>query len=262
MADGRNGYPEFADQVALGLVPGFRTLRKFGDNEAVPSGGVTTDIWPSGQAGVSRRVLPTSAAVASVTSTSIEDDPDKGGAVPGTGCHIIRIEGLDADYVEIYEDVTLNGTAAATTTLEFLRINRMYSVFCGTSEYNQGDLKATIGGDIQAVIESLEGQTHQALYTVPAGHTLLVTDLEFSVGRMASSADLHAFGEIKLFGTNAWRIIENVYMATGSNFDTHRPVVAFPEKTELRASAHSDAVTQLSGMFGGFVIKNAILATM
>jgi hypothetical protein len=262
MADGRQGYPSFVDQVALGLVPGFRTLRKFGDNEAVPGGGTTTDIWPATQAGVSRRVLPTSAAVVSVTSTSIEDDPDKGGAVPGTGAHIMRVEGLGADFVEIYEDVTLNGTAAVTTTLEFLRINRMYSVFCGTSEYNQGDLLASIGGNVQAVIEALEGQTHQAMYTVPAGHTLLVTDLEFSVGRMASSADLHAFGEAKLFGTNAWRIIENVYMATGSNFDTHRPVVAFPEKTELRASAHADAVTQMSGMFGGYLAKNSILATM
>jgi hypothetical protein len=62
-----------------------------------------------------------------------------------------------------------------------------------------------------------------------------------------------------VFGHNTWRVIENIYMATGSNFDTHRPGVAFPEKTELRVSAHADAVTQMSAMFGGILIDNAYL---
>jgi hypothetical protein len=238
--DGRKGYPDsFHEQVALGLVPGFSTMRKFGDNEAVPSGGVTTDVWPHTAAGVNRRVLPTSAGAVSVASSSVEDDPDKGGAVPGTGTWTIVIEGLDANFLEISETINLNGTAAVTTTQQFLRINRMYGV-----------------------VEALEGQTHQALYTVPAGKTFLVSDFEITVGRMASSADLHAFGEVKIFGHDTWRIIENIYMATGQNFDTHRPVVPFPEKTEMRVSVHSDAVTQMSAMFGGYLVDNKILETM
>jgi hypothetical protein len=167
-----------------------------------------------------------------------------------------------ANFLEISEAVNLNGQAAVTTTKEFLRINRMYGVAGGTTEQNVGNITASIGGNVQAVVEALEGQTHQALFTVPAGKTFLVTDFEITVGRMSSSADIHAFGEVKVFGHNTWRVIENIYMATGQNFDTHRPVVPFPEKTEMRTSVHSDATAQMSAMFGGYLVDNTILETM
>jgi hypothetical protein len=240
----------------MGLVPGCKLLRKFGDNEAVPGGGVTTDVWPHTIAGANRRVLPAAAGVVSTVSTDADDNGT------GAGMQQMTIEGLDTNLLEISETVTLTGLTPVVTTKQFLRVNRMYGVASGASETNEGDIKSSIGGNVQGVIEALEGQTHQAVFTVPANMWLHVTDFEISVGRMATSADMHAFGEIKVFGQNTWRTIENVYMTGGQNFGTHRPTVMFPPGTDMRVSAHADSVTQMSAMFGGVLIETNMLGTM
>jgi hypothetical protein len=259
MADGRAGYPDdFFGQVALGIVPGCQLLRKFGDNEALPGTGVTTDIWPATVAGVARRVLPSSAGVATIVSTDADDD----GSPAGNGANTVMVEGLDANYLEISEEVTMNGITGVTTTKSFLRINRMYNTLCGSSAYNEGDITGSIGGNVQAVIEANEGQTNQAMYTVPGDQYLLITDFEITTGRMTASGDLHVFGEVMVEGTNAWRIVENIYLTGGQNFDTHRPVVLFPPKAETRVSGQSTSEVQLSAMYGGLLIKAEMLANM
>ena len=105
MSDGREGYPDFDEQVALGLVPGFATFRKFGMNDAVTSG--TEEVWSPGAV----RVLPTSAGALSVVSSSTADDS----AAVGTGAWTIRVEGLDSNYEEIAETIILDGQVAVAS---------------------------------------------------------------------------------------------------------------------------------------------------
>jgi hypothetical protein len=61
----------------------------------------------------------TAATVLKVSSSSVNDTS------AGTGARTVELSGLDADYNEISELVTLNGQTPVNTTKLFLRINRM-----------------------------------------------------------------------------------------------------------------------------------------
>jgi hypothetical protein len=248
-----NGFPmqDTKFLVALGVYKGFSLYRKYGVNNAVNGSGTAEDIWPIGTI----RVLPSAAAVVSTVSSSIQDDAD----LVGTGAWTVQIEGLDADYVELTETVTLNGTGAVTTNASFLRINRAYVVTAGSGETNAGNITLSISGVAQAYIEALEGQTHQCMLTVPAGKTFFVTDYHAIVGRMAGATDCQVIAYIKPYradGNSAWRSISNVYLYNGNQWQGDNTVTAIPEKTEARIQAISTAVTEVSAVFSGYLVEN------
>lgn len=234
--------------VNLGKVQGWRWLRKFGQNDDVPASG-SEEMWPVGTA----RVLPTSAAVASVVSNSIADD------VASTGVRTLTIEGLDEDYLEVSETVDMDGTTPVLTTQTFLRVNRAFAATGGTGETNAGDISISVGGDLQAYIEANAGQTHQTNYTVPAGHTLVIKGYKVGTGRMSGSSDLHVEGEIMLFGTSVWRAISNIYLWDGQIHSNVTAAVPVPEKTEIRQTINSSSTTQCFGIFQGYLIENVEL---
>lgn len=240
---------EFKVAVALGLVHGWEGFRKFGMNKAVTAG--TEYMWPPGTA----RVLPSAAAVPVVVSDSVEDDPDKGGAVAGTGTFIIHIDGLDANGYEISDDVTLNGTTNASNSIAFWRINRAYSISSGSGQTNAGNISISIGGNLQAYIEAAEGQTHQNLYTVPVNKYLVVDYYSIRTGRLAGNVDLEILADIMINGTNSWRAISDVYLYTNAEHVNSSSVTVIPPLTEIRQRIVTDGITQCTGIFGGYLVK-------
>lgn len=239
--------------VAIGAIPGWTSFRKFGLNPAVNGAGTTEDMWPIG----TPRVLPAAGAVASLVSDSAADD----GSPEGTGAHIVKVEGLDDTWTEISEEVTLNGVGAVTTTAEFYRINRMYIVKVGSGGVNAGNITASISGAAQAYIEAGEGQTHQTLYTVPAGKTLIVDLYNVGIGRMAvGDADID--GQINLYNEargelEGWRSISAIYLYNGQSHVNHSSVL-LPAKTELRIQITSTSATQAFGIFGGYLVDETV----
>lgn len=232
--------------VANGDVPNWETYRKFGMNDAIVAG--THDMWPK----ASVRTLPSAAAVVSVSSDNVADDGDPG----GTGAWTLTIEGLDADYLEISETITLNGTTAVTTSASFLRVNRAYVVTAGSNESNVGEITGTIGGDPQFYVEPNEGQTHQVLYTVPANKKLILDTYIIGVGRMSGSTDLDVLGQIKLFGSDtSWRSISDIYLWNGGNHRNVGVATVIPPKTEIRMQVKSTTTTQAYGIAGGYLVK-------
>ena len=237
----------FQLRVALGLVPGWEILRKFGMNDAVAGTSTTQDVWPVG----TPRTLPTSAGVVSVSSSSTSDDGDPA----GTGAQTIQIDGLNSDYLEISESVTLNGTSAVTTTQSFLRINRAYVTLSGSATWNVGDITMSIGGNTQAFIEATEGQTHQTMYTVPANKVLLIKQYRWTVGRMSGSTDCQVSGQIMLYGSNTWRYISDIYAYGPMSYYNDDGVTYIPPKTEVRAQTISSGATEISAIFAGYLVK-------
>ena len=238
------------ERVALGLVPGWENFRKFGMNSAVASG--TEEMWPLG----TTKVWPTSAAVVSVTSSSASDDGDPA----GTGARTLQIDGLDSNFKEISETITMNGTTAVTTTQTFYRVNRAIVLTAGTAGNNVGNITGTISGNAQLYIEASEGQTHQTHYTVPAGKTLLVDNYSIRVGRMSGSTDLHILAQIRLnagASDEAWRSISDIFLWNGGDHTNDSSVTAIPAKTDVRQRIISTAATQCSGIFGGYLVTNS-----
>jgi len=89
--------------------------------------------------------------------------------VPATDNGVqVTIVGLDADYNEITETVTLGDDSAGgtATTQEFLRINRAY-VSNGTAPTD--DITIEQGGTVYSQITFPYNISQQAVYTVPAG---------------------------------------------------------------------------------------------
>jgi hypothetical protein len=242
--------------VAIGALRGFTGFRKFGMNPSVASG--TEDVW--GEGGV--LVWPTTAGQVSVVSTSTADD----GSPAGTGAHEVTIQGLDADYEEIQETVTLNGTTPVLTTASFLRANRMFIGEVGSSDTNVGIIRASIGGNVQESILAEQGQSAVTHFTVPAGKSFIINYYSVGVGRMAGSSDANIKGQIRLYDptvANAsnhqgWRTISNLYLFNGQEHVNNRSVTFLPERTDIRVRITTSVATQAHGIIGGFLVDNEI----
>lgn len=119
------------------------------------------DIWGGG----GEFNWPAAEGVITVLSTSANDD----GAPVGTGARTITIAGLDGDYEEISETVTLNGTTGVDTTASFLRVNLVTVATVGALEENAGAITGGIGGEEIFRIIAGRNATNRAIYTIPEG---------------------------------------------------------------------------------------------
>ena len=152
--------PEHFIQISAGNVHGTSHINKFGFNDTVG-----TD-WEPIQVGSSSFVYPTSAG----TATVVSDDTDDTSA--GTGARTVEIQGLDSDYNQITETVTMNGTTNVVSTKSFLRVFRARVITAGSSGGADGTITVTVGGNVLATLDpTYDNQTLQAAYTVPAGKT-------------------------------------------------------------------------------------------
>lgn len=114
--------------------------------------------------------LQTSAVVLSIVSNSTEDDS------AGAGARTIVLEGLDGDYSETTETVTLDGTTTVSSSNTYLRIFTAKVATAGGSEFAVGTvtIATTVTGDLMATIIPTEREFHSAQYTVPAGKTAYI----------------------------------------------------------------------------------------
>jgi hypothetical protein len=166
----------FELQVARGQVSYHTSQFKFGFNSDIDDTEET--VWAQG--GLYSYL--SSASVLKVSSSSTADTS------AGTGARTVQLYGLDADYNEINETVTLNGQTAVNTTNSFLRINRMVIRSAGTGGQNAGVVYAGTGtvtsgvpANKYATIAVGDNQTLMAILTVPAEHTAYLLQKDLTV---------------------------------------------------------------------------------
>lgn len=119
---------------------------------------------------------------ASTLNISSDNANDTNG---GTGARTIKIIGLDGNYNEIEETVTMNGTATVTTSKSFIIVHRAFPVLSGSNETNIGTITmtATTGGSTQAVISAINHTTIQAFSIIPAGYHAVLVNWEVNAGK-------------------------------------------------------------------------------
>lgn len=151
---------DFLIDAAVGKIPALTPVNLFGHNVDVDSGTVPETVWTGG----GLWVPPTAARIHQIASSSANDTS------AGTGARSVRLEGLDADNLEITEDVTLNGTTNVATTKEFLRINNMFLLSAGSGKTNAGDITATADTDstVTQRIAAGDSTSHSAFFSIPA----------------------------------------------------------------------------------------------
>ena len=232
-ASGR--YEPFELQVSRGQIMGHRAVTLFGYNADVDTAEET--IWTGGGILTS----PAAAGVLKVSSSSADDNS------AGTGARTIVLMGLDANYNEISETITLNGQTAVNTVKSFLRVNYLYvttvgsggtaagTIYVGTGVVTAG-VPATIYGQI-AVGDNASLMAH---YTVPAGYTAYMTYGNIGTGQLTGAHTVTG----RLLTTNGNGIRKTaaiVAFGTGvQNFVFKEPLM-IPEKNDVEASAVSSA---------------------
>ncbi len=146
------------------------SLRKFGRNPSIASG--PEDIWDGG----SNYLFPAVAFETQIVGLANDD-------VGSDGIHTVQVEGLDINGVEISEVATLTGATPVTLANSFYRVNRMGVLATGANLTNSGNISVSHTGSAElARISPQQGQTLQAIYTMPAGVSGRLVSLHVSAG--------------------------------------------------------------------------------
>jgi hypothetical protein len=247
----------FELQVARGQIMGHYPLFKFGNNAIV--GDSLETIWAEG--GLYSYL--TAATVLKVSSSSTNDTS------AGTGARTVQLYGLDADYNEINELVTLNGQTAVNTTQSFLRIYRMVVRSAGSGGANAGVIYAGTGtvttgvpANVYASVNGVEGanQSLMALWTVPAGYTAYLLQYGVSNGTTSNTpAVCKLILAVRPYG-EVFQSKDVKSLTTGMHVEeTFALPLKIEEKSdiEVRAISSSAAVTfDISSAFEIIYIKN------
>ena len=117
--------------------------------------------------GSDRYTYLSSAEQLSIVSDSAND------TAAGSGARSVKITGLDANWDPLTETVDLNGTTPVNTTNSFLRVNTIEVATAGSGRTNDGEILAQNNAEDNtlAYIEPGEGESHNGLYSIPAGKT-------------------------------------------------------------------------------------------
>lgn len=171
--------PEYYLAIQMGRVKGARCGTKWGADHAVTTS--LSDIWTIG----GTYPWPTSANTLELISSSAND------TAAGSGAQTVTIYGLDNNFVEIEETVTMNGTSASTATSQsFRRVYRVNVATVGTyGGTNAGTITCRVSG-AGATLGTIPlagsalvpvSSSQMSMFTVPANHTMYIIDFNVAV---------------------------------------------------------------------------------
>lgn len=227
-----------------------RKIHKFGRNPDVGN-----NTWEDVHGPGGTYPWPTAAGLITIRSST------GGDTSTGAGARSVTIAGLSTSWEDLQETLLTNGTALRTSTNKFIRVNRAYVNTAGTySQLLSGGNLGTIS--IRTTTSSLLaqigistgtgtvglGQTQMTHYTVPAGWTAYVRDIQISA-KASKSVDVIFLQRQNADDTtaplSAKRLIDYYDgLNTFVQFDHGpTPLGPFPEKTDLWWAAKGDGVS-------------------
>jgi len=240
-------------ELANGTFSDKSYIEKFGENGEITTATDPEDIWTQGG-------TYTFSSAADINTLSSSDNGDT---------EPITVIGLDSDWNEVEQTITLTGQTPVTLTTSLIRVFRMFN--SGTS-----DLAGTVycfksggtvtGGvpqttaDIRATITNGDNQTLMAIYSVPAGKTAYIFGYHATIARGVASA---AFANIKLsirpFGQVFQVKSTSSLISTGQSvitYDFTVPIIA-TEKSDIKMTVNEVSATLgISGAFSVILIDN------
>jgi len=197
-------------------------------------------------------VFPSSASTMTLVSTV------------NTDTATITINGLDASYNLLSENLVLNGTTNVTTVNSYFRINSI-AVSVGSATNPTGVVTLSGGGNVYAQINTTTvsgsttsiGVSQMAVYTVPNGYTFYGWRYGAYSSFNGNTANYTTYRAI----TNASSGVEKVIVQTpfNTNYEVQRHFpFGYAAGTDLRFQIASSAATAavVSVNIGGVLILN------
>jgi hypothetical protein len=226
---------EFLIEVAKGNIANHSFQRIIARNSDVDT--AEEDIWFTG----GELTYLTSAERMNIVSSSANDTS------AGTGARTVLITGLDNDYNEISETVTMTGTSNVLTTNSYLRIHICQVATAGTGGKTAGNITATAqtAGTVHVTIPAGENRSGKSQFTIPAGKTGYLIDFMPSLASGKTGCDVtfkaRPIGEV-------FRMVSRIGLNTsGASAVNHIITMGPPqflEKTDLKVSAQGSANDQ------------------
>ena len=234
------GDTQFDLNVSAGITTQIANVHKFG---AVVTTAATYDtVWSAGGA----YTFPSSAGIVTVTSSSSQDDSG------GTGALTVRLQGLDANYNEVEEDFTLNGTVGVAGTVEFLRTHRAFVLTGNNDNTNVGDINFTHSVGVTCQIAAGMGQSQVTFYTIPAGKSGYLR-------AFAATMNKNQENTVRLFQKQVggvFRVASELNLYNSNMHTTYSIPLFFPEKTDLEVRSYTGSNCTVSSMFDLLVVDN------
>ena len=238
--------------VSRGFTKGHTAIYKFGYNPDV--NGDEETVWSYG----GNYPWLDNPVTMFISSTSAND------ASGGTGANTILIQGLDGDYNEIEETVTLNGQTQVATQSSYLRLHRAFVTLAGSSGTSGGTIYigssgATGGVPNTTVYGSLAlgNQTQVAAYTVPAGHTLYLDEINFTAALSTANKRVNISFHSRDFGSNVFRARFVNILQSNQLLQLFKYPQEFKEKTDLECRVSTSTTNNpIAASFQGVLIKN------
>jgi len=212
--------------VGMDIWANMESVDKFGKSETIGSS-------YSPVSGGSSAVLLSAAETLDIVSDDVND------TLTGTGAQKIIITGLDANYTEQTEEIDMDGTTPTVSSKTWIRfyIARVSAVGSDTSGTNLGVI--TISGSTTTtatlVIDSGDGRTQNAQYTIPAGNTGYMDRIFFT-----SNAALIMTGQLQVrpFG-GAWQVYREIIIQNEHISDNMAGTDPITEKSDIRWMARA-----------------------
>lgn len=246
----QGAFEPFDLQVSRGQIQGHRNVTVFGFNPDVDTTQVS--VWPL----PSLITFPAAALQMTVSSTSANDTS------AGTGARTVVVQGLDANYNEVTETVTMNGQTAVTMTASLLRVNYAYVATAGSGNSAAGDIyigtgvvTAGVPATTYDIIKFDYNNTTTGSYTIPAGYKGYVSQGLFSSGQSGGSNQVQ--GRLLTRGVNNIRMTAAITTINNgvANYVFEYPL-EIPEKTTIEATAIGSASNNgVSSLFILVLIK-------
>lgn len=240
-------------RVAFGLVDGmsFGTIQ--GQNSDVDTATVPEDLWEGG----GLYPFPATAQSIEILSDSASD------AAAGTGARTVTITGLDSNYVEQSQTVTLNGVSAVDVPLTWLRINSTQVATCGSGGFNVGMITTRIAsaGNALSHIMPTVGRAKCGVYTVPLGKSALIKYGQVSFHRTATSGSSCEISVLSRTQGGPWILRQDfAILSAGSSAIEFTPLVGVlltqKSDTRITCTSVSDNNTTVQGVFSYYLRTN------
>ena len=218
--------PHLLFDIAQGKMYDSEAVNIFGFNRTVGTSFET--VWNDGAA----YAFPSAALTMTIVSSSASDTMD------------VLVAGLDADYNDVAQTVTLIGTSAVTIPADIYRINSAVIL----SGSNVGNITIASGGVTYAFIEAELGTTQSCIYTVPAGHDLYLFRITANSATAGGSKYVTIRNALQS-STGRWlKVAEATFSQSQVNYDRQVPF-KITEKNDFQFEAKSSASTNEVSIF-------------
>lgn len=164
---------------------------------------------------------------------------------------VVQLQGLDADYNQITENISLNGTSTITTTQSFKAINGFVTI----SGNCAGNVTAKISSVVYAQITAGAGRNQAAIYTVPAGFSFYLARIDAFSATATGASKFVTFNNKNTFSDG--RVFNVATTTFAQRMDIMR-ILPFkvPAKTTLEFQAKLNSSTAEVGIFGeGYLVQ-------